>query len=401
MDISRWISIVILAAAGFGLYSHFHVPSYQKFYRRGLEFYQHADYERASTEFLKAVSEAQEDGTKESRPVMIESFMMAGEILENRLGRYRRALEIYRDVISQAPRRPETIPARIRMAAIHHEKLGEVQKAIQIHRDLLEQWPKDPRVRPLALKLLQAYMTLHDFEQVAAEGQEILRQDPEHPDRASILFLIAESFAIREQWEEAFKTYRRITQDLPQSYYARLALFEMGNCLLKMNRIDSALEIYEQAISSYPNAEVVRERIMEARARKVNEANRDGLPEWSLKSSREPARDVQPKMIEPFPEDRKYPPPKNPQESELPVEEALDTIPRVREKHKDAVQHEPDDASAATREIKKSAETPSSRKKKSDTKSASSKTDAPQTPKKNEPAAPKASGSSKADSTPK
>ena len=181
----------------------------------------------------------------------------------------------------------------------------------------------------------------------------------------------------------------------------RLALFEMGNCLLKMNRIDPALEIYEQAISSYPNAEVVRERIMEARARKVNEANRDGLPEWSLKSSKKPARDIQPKMIEPFPEDRKYPPPKNPQESELPEEEALDSIPKVREKHKNAARNEPDDASGVTREKKKPTAASSSKKKKSDPKPASPQTAAPKAPKKNESALPKAPENPKTNPAPK
>lgn len=320
---------MILALIAFIGYQLFHVPGSRKFYDRGLEYYSKADYKRAGTEFLKAISEAREDGSPEARELLFDAYFLTGEIFDLRLNRHKRAVETYEEALRSSPPGEKIIEFNTRIADIAKEKLNDPRKALAIYRYLLERWPRHPRAGLFHLRLLEAYIALNEVEQAASEGKVFLQRNAKDPYAAAIRFLVADSLAFQEKWAEAKQNYLMTEREYPDSYHARLARFELGNCLLNEKRYADAAKAFEEAIADYPNPKVVRLRIREARKRLLNESDEEPLPEWARKKTGWRSYKAPP-VIEPFPEDRRFVPKVTEDAEDKPKEEkekpVVDTV---------------------------------------------------------------------------
>ena len=230
MDTSRWMPVVLLVLVAAGAYHLFHVPSYVKYYRRGLNYYAEKEYDRAGTEFLKAASEAREEGGLEAAEIHLNSNMMAGDIHNLHLGRCKRAVEIYNDIIEEFPREPEAAEALWRIGRIYQDRLHRPRQAVRIYKRLIEEWPDHPAARSGPKAVLDIYMSIRDLEQVIIEGRHFLDEDPKRPGAAAIRFLMGDAQAMFARWEKAVGEYERAERDYPGSYHAKLARFEIGNC---------------------------------------------------------------------------------------------------------------------------------------------------------------------------
>lgn len=298
--ILRILLVLVIIGAGFHV---FYSPSREKFYKKGIAFYNKGEFERAQTEFMKAISEAQEVDSVESRSLMLDAYLLAGEILDLRLGRTKRAVALYEEMIKLPSSQPKRVDASLRLASIYRDKLFEPEKAIGIYKKLIDSHPHDPRTVNFPKLILEIYMTLHEFEQVISDGEAYLNKDPEQEDAAAIRFMIADANVYLEQYRRALDHYSEVEREYPGSYHARLARFEMGNCLLKLGLHDQALQAYEQALVGYPNPSVVQLRIKETKQRMAQAEDKETMPLWTLKKHSDDQ--VAPPIIPPFPEDLK------------------------------------------------------------------------------------------------
>ncbi len=300
MDTSRWMPILLLVALAAGAYYLFVSPNSEKFYKKGLTYYAEKDYERAETEFLKAISEAQEEQTPAAKNLLADAYLMAGEILETHLGRFKRAAALYDEMALLLDPAPATLTARLRTAAIYRDKLNNPNRAAAIYEELIERSPRDARIGEVRRLVMDIYLAMHEFEQAAVQGRAFLEQFPDAPQSAEIRFRVADALVYQERWAEAMVDYRAVSERFPGSYYARLAAFEVGNCLLKMGRNEEAAQVYESALSTYPNPEVVRLRLSEVHGRMKNEKDKKNLPSWAQKSAEAAFNG----KVDPFPESK-------------------------------------------------------------------------------------------------
>ncbi|RJO70553.1 MAG: hypothetical protein C4523_05020, partial [Myxococcales bacterium] len=245
MDLTRWLPILILAGLAVIAYALFTESSYEKFYKKGLDYYRAGKYERASTEFLKAISEAQEGTSAKARQVLVDSYLLNGEVLDLTLGRYRQAIANYQELADLYPNDPGSRTALLRLAQIQSDKLNQPIEAIRAYKQLIERWPSAPETQPLRRRILESYVAAHEFEQTVVEGRQFLAEQPQAAWAPEALFLVADALTYQEKWAEAVQGYVRIRDQFPQSPQARLALFEIGNCQLKLERFAEALQTYE------------------------------------------------------------------------------------------------------------------------------------------------------------
>jgi len=279
MDWGRWWPFLLLLAAGLVYYFFFRTPAYEKYYQKGIQLYSVGQYEKASVEFLKAISEGQEEDVPGATQRVADAYLMAGEIFDLRLGRFNRAVEVYEEFAKDYPTQPKVITARIRQAEIYLEKLNDPRQTVNIYENLIQQWPRNPEVVPLKRKILETYMNMHEFDQAVVEGKTFLEQAEDKRGDVAIRQIVADSLAYLERWDDALLEYKRVVNDFPDSYYAKLAHFEMGNCLVRLNRLEEAMRTYEQALTSYPNPDVVRQRIQKLEQR-IKQENKPMKIEW-------------------------------------------------------------------------------------------------------------------------
>jgi|GEM_PF-5628092 len=301
MSILRLLPLVLLFVLA-ALVIQFYDPAhYMKFYKRGVAYYDAGDYENASTEFLMTISEAKLSDTDASREIILDAYMMAAEILDMRLARPLRAIELYKDVWKNYPASEESIKAKLKAASLYRQKLSKPKEAISLYKGLLEQKAKNPQVIALQYEIIASYLKMHEFEQVISDGRSFLEQSPQNPDAADIQFAIADSFVYLEQYDKALEEYLSLIRKYPESYRANLGRFEAGNCYLKLGKYAQALAAFKIALKDYPNPQIVQLRIKETKARMKDSKNPDSLPFWARKKKNN--KDAAPPIINPFPED--------------------------------------------------------------------------------------------------
>ncbi len=296
MDTIRWLLLILVLVSVGAFYLFLYKPSYQKFYDRGIKRYAEQEYERAATEFLKAISEAEESEAQQAREVLIDASMMTAEIYNLRLGKLQEAIQQYEEVAKNFPHHRKAVLALDEIASIYLNKLDDPRKGIETLVQLVNRVPKPDHVMRYKQRILQAYLSLHEFEQAAIEGLDWLKQEPNAPGNGRLLFLVADALGYQAKWQQAIELYKRIENEYPNAPEAKLVHFEIGNCYLKLKRYDEATKAFEKALETYPNADVVRLRIQETKGRLLNETDDEGLPHWVKQRNRN--RDV-----EPFPED--------------------------------------------------------------------------------------------------
>jgi tetratricopeptide (TPR) repeat protein len=297
--------LVLLVAAGTALWWNvLREATWTKYYKRGVAFIQAGEFEDAHTEFLKAVSEIDETGGPGSDDVLADSYLMAANIVEFRLARPQRALELYRKLIDRLPAHPKSIDARLGVARLFTDKLNQPTEGITAYKALLKDWPKDPRLAELPERIVRLYIQTGEFQQAVIEAREFIAADPTRPDAATLLFLTGDALAYLEKFGEALEAYVAVETDYPASPEARVARFEVGNCLLKLGRYSQAAGAFEQALATYPNPDVVRLRIRKAKLLAKQEMEPGKVPGWAEKSTQTVESDEGPALIDPFPEDR-------------------------------------------------------------------------------------------------
>lgn len=265
-SIARWQPVILLAAIGLVIYAYWHTPSYEKFYSQGLKYLVLKQYDRAGTEFMKAISEGQEDGGEAARARMRDAYLLAGEINDLHLGRYARAVELYHEASVAFAHDTLSLIALKRSSEIFRDKLGNAKKAIETDKEIIREFPQTPEAVAAKLRIVKTLLDARDYEQAVVEGQAFLARPPKGSE-AHLFMLLGDALASLERYEDAAGMYGRIVGEFPKSDYAKLARFEYGNCLVRLGRLEEALKVFTQVLETYPNPDVVRLRIAETHSR--------------------------------------------------------------------------------------------------------------------------------------
>jgi TolA-binding protein len=68
---------------------------------------------------------------------------------------------------------------------------------------------------------------------------------------------MAEYYYSKEDFARAMDIYEEALQQYQDSKFIDLVLYNYGRCLVKMKRLDSAVERFNQLITTYPNSKMV------------------------------------------------------------------------------------------------------------------------------------------------
>lgn len=202
------------------------------------------------------------------------------------------AIKAYLLALSLYPQAPQMPSAYFRLGQAYKTKLMAAEAQVAF-RTLLERAPESPQAPQAQLEIAERYVALGDPKSAVIEFQKILNKykgSPAEKDahfgianalfnqriyqkaleqfnsgqkrwsdflrlRPNLLFNYAETLFQVRDFTKAGNAFLRMVNVNPSSDYSHRALARLGDIQLELGRIEDAIRIYSQVISSHPKTE--------------------------------------------------------------------------------------------------------------------------------------------------
>ena len=182
-----------------------------------------------------------------------------------------RAAQMCLELQRRFPESPFVDDALLLMGQVS-QKQGKFQEAIGVYRRLVAL--KNSLLAPAA-----AYAIGECFEELGTAQKNKIHYDeaflafkacfekfPNSNQAGDALSKMAEYYYSKEDFTRALDLYEEALQQYQDSKFIDVILYNYGRCLVKMKKLDGAVEKFNQLISTYPNSKMV------ANAQKIVEA---------------------------------------------------------------------------------------------------------------------------------
>ncbi len=228
--------------------------------RRILQFFDEAD----SLKILRTVEEA----VRRKQPAPIPLLKLQAECLK-RLGRFADALDIYRRIEERRPQKDRNRGSELYNFANEALRAGQQDIAIRAFRLLLQQWPDTPFVQTARMNLADAYLDMGQPEAALQILDEIISNPGQRIFKFRALLKKGEIFLhALNRPEDAIEVFETIFQTYPDLQARRGAAIALGDCYVKIDRLDRAREWYEEAFKlTQRSDQALRNRILFQQAR--------------------------------------------------------------------------------------------------------------------------------------
>ncbi len=193
------------------------------------------------------------------------------------MGDLARAAQMCLELQNRFPDSPFVDDALLLMGQVS-QKQGKFQEAIGVYKRLaaLKNSPLAPAAQ---------YSVGECFEELGTTSKNKLFYDeaflafkacfekfPNANQAGDALSKMAEYYYAKEDYTRAIDIYEEALQQYQDSKFIDVVLYNYGRCLVKMKKLEGALEKFNQLISTYPNSKMVAnaQKIAEAIQKRIN-----------------------------------------------------------------------------------------------------------------------------------
>lgn len=175
------------------------------------------------------------------------------QIYNRNLGDRKRAMEAYSTLYFMYPNSPETVDARVDIAAIYAAN-GEHRLAIEQYQRVLSERPSE--YAKFQYRIAMEYIMLNDFTQARVEFTELLNR-ASRDLKPEIEYQIANTFYIEGNLKDAIDRYEKIISRYPESLFALNAKLGIAKSFSETGRLSEAMVILKELKGVYPNKDTV------------------------------------------------------------------------------------------------------------------------------------------------
>jgi len=188
-----------------------------------------------------------------------------------KLGRYQEAIDTARNLV-QVSDRPESKASGYVIAGNSYMKMKRYEDAVKEYRRTVDEFPQT-MVAPIALfQIGFAYHSLNAEASGAERKAALLSRSiaafeefyTKYPDarEAPLAYYYASWGAYQKgSWQKASDTFQGLVDHFPKSSYAPEAQFRAGEALFNLKEYDKAYDFYQKVIGHYPKSEWVDDAI--------------------------------------------------------------------------------------------------------------------------------------------
>lgn len=197
----------------------------------------------------------------------VRALYKLGFALESYLKDYEGALFNYQEFIRLSQDRVSIYEVQKRIANIYFEQYRESDKSIAAYKKLISFNPESLETDLFQFRIASAYFRLNNFEQARYEYQQLLERFPRSQYTPRVRFEIGNAYYMEGKYDIAIEALKQVMRHHSQSEYAIEAQFLMAQCYENSDRLQNALQIYENIQGRYTSPEVLAIRIAELKKR--------------------------------------------------------------------------------------------------------------------------------------
>lgn len=177
----------------------------------------------------------------------------------------KRAVEVYRELITTCPEAPETMEGRLHLAELLRHEFRDIRAAIAELTAALARNP--PQSAELAYKVATLYFELRDYQQVTIEADVVIRKYEASAWVDDALYLKGQALSMMDGRKlEAQRSYMELVDRFPDSPLKPHALVELGRLKVDQGESERAIEYWVESLKTHPDPKVVQTAIARVRA---------------------------------------------------------------------------------------------------------------------------------------
>ncbi|MDY0096151.1 MAG: tetratricopeptide repeat protein [Candidatus Vecturithrix sp.] len=236
-------------------------------YEKAMNAYRTEEYEKAA-ELFEAI--LQKYPTHDlSRKARYE----LGNIYFYRLKQPQKALKHLQDLYAQSQPGKFSFEALKLLGYIYENSLNDCLKGVDVYRLLIQDYPSEIAPDEYQQAIADCYFKLHEYDQACSEYETLLEAYPESSYIPRAKFQIANSYALREQWENAIALYEELL--LSESLSEQLmieAKLELAFCYEQQERFEDALALYLTLEEAAPHTALIDVDVLMRKIERVEES---------------------------------------------------------------------------------------------------------------------------------
>jgi tetratricopeptide (TPR) repeat protein len=190
----------------------------------------------------------------------------AADVYAFHLNDYKRAVEVYRELITLCPEAPETLEGRLHLAGLLWHQFRDLRGAIAEYTAALARNP--PQSAELSFTVAKLYFELQDYEQCELEAGKVVQRFETSPYVDDALYLRGQALAMMEgRRPEATRVFNELLERFPDSELRAHALVELGRLKNDQGDPEGAIELWVSALPTHPTPQAVQQQIALVRGR--------------------------------------------------------------------------------------------------------------------------------------
>ena len=205
---------------------------------------------------------------EKSPPDEMKIHYQIGELYSLYLFQNRQAIEAYKKTIETSKNPLWMVKAQEKIAEINFSFIKDFETASKNYEGLVGFVPKLPKHDFYQYRLALSYLNTTQKEKGRGVLKEI-QQNPEHEYFVQSLYRIGMYHFLKKDWKEAINHWNRYIKYEKRKDSIVHTRFLMANAYETMEELKMAYNIYSSLLTSYPNIEVIKNRLESIYARRV------------------------------------------------------------------------------------------------------------------------------------
>ncbi|MFZ5446727.1 MAG: tetratricopeptide repeat protein [Myxococcota bacterium] len=226
-------------------------------------FEQKADV--ALAEYKLALDLLERDTSPQANLYRARALRGAADVYAFQLGDAKRAVEVYRELITLCPEAPETLEGRLHLAELLWHRFRDLRGAIAEYTAALARNP--PQSAELSYTVAKLYFELQDYEQCELEAGKVIQKYETSVWVDDALFLRGMALAMMGRKPEAQRVFLDLIDRFADSELRPHALVELGRLKADAGEPEKAIELWIAALKTHPTPQAVQQQIALVRGR--------------------------------------------------------------------------------------------------------------------------------------
>jgi tetratricopeptide (TPR) repeat protein len=177
----------------------------------------------------------------------------------------RRAVDVYRELITVCPEAPETLEGRLHLAGLLWHQFRDLRGAIAEYTAALARNP--PQSAELSFTVAKLYFELQDYGQCELEAGKVVQKYETSAWVDDALYLRGQALSMDGRKPDAMRVFNDLLERFPDSELRSHSLVELGRLKADAGEPEKAIELWIEALKTHPTPGAVQQQIALVRGR--------------------------------------------------------------------------------------------------------------------------------------